>query len=76
MLSYIFAGDPIMTFHTRTPCFISSGTVLLLWRSSLKMSSVKVSIVIPIYRFTAGMDDNPFDRLSDPTKEMTSLNIL
>lgn len=68
--SYMFAGDPIITFHTRTPCFMSSGTVLLLWRSSRKISSVNVSIVIPMYRLTAGIDVEPFDRVSVPLKTL------
>lgn len=39
-----------MTFHTSTPCFTSDGNVWLRCRNSISISSVNVSIVIPIYR--------------------------
>lgn len=48
--THLYAGEPIITFQINTPLFISTGTVWLRWRNSAKISSVSVSIVIPMYR--------------------------
>lgn len=45
--SHLYAGDPMMTFQTNTPLLTSTGTVWLRCLNSVRMSSVRVNIVIP-----------------------------
>lgn len=45
---YSNAGESMITFHTNTPLSMSNETVWLRCRSSVKISCVRVIIVIPM----------------------------
>lgn len=57
-ITHLYAGDPIITFHTKTPFLTLDGTGSFLCCISYIIWGVRVSIVIPMnFRFGPSAND-------------------